>query len=110
MTCLNLWVKQTCMLSTLFPLLFIPHINKGLSQFTEGWNHHPIWTAHNKSPHQLFTAGTLFLQTQGWLLYNNDVEDTYGVDEDGPIPELSNDGVAIPEIPLHLSSETFTRL
>ncbi len=42
--------------------VFIPRINRALSEFTNGWNNHPIRTAHYKSPHQLFTAGALLLQ------------------------------------------------
>lgn len=45
-----------------FHFIFIPCINKALSHFMHGWNHHPIRTASNKSPHQLFTAGMLILR------------------------------------------------
>ena len=42
--------------------VFIPCINRALSEFMRGWNHHSICSAHYKSPHQLFTAGALLLQ------------------------------------------------
>ena len=47
--------------------IFIPRINKALNLFMRGWNRHSIWTAHNKSPHQLFTAGMLLLR-HSWLI------------------------------------------
>lgn len=47
--------------------IFTPRINRALAKFTHGWNHHPIHTAHNKSPHQLFTAGMLLLRHSGLI-------------------------------------------
>ena len=42
--------------------VFIPRINRALAEFVKALNHHPIRTAHSKSPHQLFTAGAILLQ------------------------------------------------
>ena len=42
--------------------VFIPRINRGLKDFVNGWNNHPVSTASHKSPQQLFTAGCLLLQ------------------------------------------------
>ena len=41
---------------------YLESINQSLSTFMQEWNHHPIRTAHNHSPHQLFSAGALLLQ------------------------------------------------
>lgn len=62
--------------------IFIPRINQALSNLVKGWNHHPIRTAHNKSPHQLFTAGALLLQHSGLtaLDFFETVDDSYGID------------------------------
>ena len=37
--------------------VFLPRINRSLTQFTEMWNRHKLRTAHNKSPIQLFISG-----------------------------------------------------
>lgn len=41
---------------------YIPRINASLKLSVDSWNNHPIRTAHNKSPQQLFTAGAILLQ------------------------------------------------
>ena len=91
--------------------IFIPRINQALSNFVKGWNHHPIRTAHNKSPHQLFTAGALLLQHSGLtaLDFFETVDDSYGIDVEGPIP-LDEDDVVVPEVSFHLNGEDFVRL
>ena len=91
--------------------VFIPRINKALSEFVKGWNHHPIQTAHNKSPHQLFTAGALLLQHSGLtaLDFFHTVDDTYGIDVDGPVPSDGGD-VVVPEVSFHLNREDLVGL
>ena len=93
--------------------IFIPRINKALSLFMHGWNHHPIRTAHNKSPHQLFTAGMLILRHSQLIALDffDHVDSTYGIDEDGPVPtEDDNSVVQIPECSYILSDSDFTLL
>lgn len=79
--------------------VFIPHINCAVVHFMDGWNHHPIRTAQNKSPYQLFIAGMLLLQNSGLtaLDFFDRVNSSYGVDEDGPIPSEENNTIVIPE-------------
>lgn len=75
-------------------------INKALTHFMHGWNHHPIRTASNKSPHQLFTAGMLILRHSQLVALDffDHVDSTYyGIDEDGPVPTKDNSVVQIPE-------------
>ena len=38
---------------------FLPRINKSLSSFVESWNNHPLTTAHNLTPNQLFVQGAI---------------------------------------------------
>lgn len=95
--------------------VFIPRINHALSEFMQGWNHHPIRTAHNKSPQQLFTAGALLLQHSGLttLDFFDTVDDTFGIDEEGPVPVLESEAevaVTVPEISVHIDEEDFVRL
>ena len=37
--------------------VFVPRINVSLSQFVSTWNYHPLRSASNKSPYQLWTVG-----------------------------------------------------
>lgn len=37
--------------------VFLPHINKSLSEFQESWNNHTLSTEGNKTPYQLFYEG-----------------------------------------------------
>ena len=52
------------------------------------WNDHPLRTACHKSPLPLFTAGVLLLQNSGLeaMDFFQAVDETYGIDTDGPIP------------------------
>lgn len=63
----------------------MPRIRHTLEDFCDGWNNHGIRTEHNKSPIQLFTAGSLELQHSGLagLDFFEDVDDLYGIDEQG---------------------------
>ena len=92
--------------------VFLPRINQSLSAFMEGWNNHPIRTAHHHSPHQLFTAGALLLrhsQLPG-LDFFETVDDTFGLDPDAP-PTVDADGtVVVPDIDRHLNEDRLTRL
>jgi len=45
--------------------VYMPQINSAIEHFKQGWNHHPIRTAHNRSPYQLFTSAALHLQQSG---------------------------------------------
>ena len=78
-----------------------------------GWNHHPIKTAHNKSPRQLFTAGMLILRHSQLIAIDffDPVDSAYGIDEDGPLPtEDDNCVVQMPECSYVLSDSDFTLL
>lgn len=39
--------------------VFLPRINKDLKEFVECWNNHPLTTANNLTPNQLFIQGAL---------------------------------------------------
>ena len=67
--------------------VFLPRINNSLTQFVNSWNHHPIRTAHNKSPQQLFSSGLLLLRNSGLTALDlfEDVDSAYGIDYNAPI-------------------------
>lgn len=90
---------------------FIPRINKALSEFRHGWNHHPLRTSHHKSPHQLFTAGALLLQHSGLqaLDFSEHVDEAYGIDTDGPVP-TPDTSIAIPETEVHVGENDLIQL
>lgn len=90
--------------------VFIPRINRSLEHFVAGWNHHPIRTAHSRSPHQLFTSGMLSLQNSGLVamdFFDHVNVEEYGVDEENaPVPSEENDTVDIPESSYSLNDES----
>lgn len=102
--------------------IYIPKINKSLSEFKEQFNHHPLRTAGNKSPYQLFIEGMIAnsssTHTAVSNFFNSAVNigdiDVYGVDEDGPTPSPMEDGGVIVNSPsIHLQAEQelqFSRL
>lgn len=86
--------------------VFMPRVNRSLVEFWDGWNHHPVRTEKNRSPLAIWTEG----------FYNHTGADTdildmtesdinlYGVDFDGPTPELqTNNNIKVPEIDINLS-------
>ncbi len=93
--------------------VYLPRINRALTQFKEGWNHHHIRTAHNQTPYQLFIAGVLQLQRSGFqaMDFFGQVDDHYGVEEIGLVPsDDSTSEVSIPENRIHLTEDQYTRL
>lgn len=93
--------------------VFLPRINRSLHSFQEGWNHHSIRTAHNRTPYQLFTFGCLQLQHSGLVAMDffDQVTDDYGIIENGlATQEDSNEGVSIPRSNVELSEEQFEQL
>ena len=92
--------------------VYVPRINKALMHFKDGWNHHPIRTARNKSPHQLFTAGMLLLQNSGLtaLDFFDRVDADYGIDDDASVPSEDTNAVQIPESTYILNDESFELL
>lgn len=39
--------------------VFLPRLHKDLQTFAEGWNHHPLRTEGNMTPHQLWEVGLM---------------------------------------------------
>jgi len=88
--------------------IYIPRVNKSLSEFADGWNHHPLRTEKNRSPLAIWTEG--FYNFTGAsngpnLLDMTEADSSlYGIDYNGPTPELqTNNNVQIPEIELNLT-------
>lgn len=86
--------------------VYLPRISSSLKEFTNSWNNHPMRTANHKSPLQLFTAGLLLLQNSNLsaLDFFEDIDESYGIDPQGPISVASDrSGIEIPQSTLHFS-------
>ncbi len=91
---LNLWALQ---------YVYLPRINRSLTEFIHSWNNHSIRTASHKTPQQLYTADRLLLQNSDMeaLDYIEAVDSNYGI---GPgIVATSDEGVVVPENPIKFS-------
>ncbi len=66
-------------------------VGSSITEFVAAWNNHSIRTAHHHSPQQLFTSGVLLLQHSNSeaLDFAEDVDDSYGDNEDELIPDDS---------------------
>ncbi len=69
-------------------------------------------TAHNKSPHQLFTAGLLLLQHSQLtaLDFFEDVDSAYGIDDEGPEPVDEEGTVVVPDLNFRLTPTNLRHL
>ncbi|XP_019614584.1 PREDICTED: uncharacterized protein LOC109462473 [Branchiostoma belcheri] len=90
--------------------VFCPRINKTVEAFVDGFNAHKVRTAHNLSPLQMWVEGTLRLWNSGRSAIRSILQEpvdaqTYGIDWEGPVPELQDN--AIIDVPqgLHVSEE-----
>ena len=66
---------------------------------------------YRASPHQLFVAGTLRLCNSGLIAVDflDDVNEDYGLDEDGPTSE-SDGGVELPDVRFSLTVQHMSML
>ena len=71
--------------------IYLPRINRALNVFREGWNHHRIRTAHNRSPHQLFISA---------------VDNTYRIDFSDALSLPEENAVVLPQSQLVIPDAT----
>ena len=92
--------------------VYVPRINQVLDVVREGWNHHGVRTVHNLSPYQMFAAGALQLRFSGLSAVDffDNVDATYGVDEDETIAVNEDAGVSIPESRITMPRTDFQSL
>ena len=94
--------------------VFLPRINRALDIFTVQWNNHPMRTEGNRSPLQIWTAG-FYEFAESTYQAVRDVLDVhqvnfneYGVDDDGPTPDVqTNNNVIVPRSLIDLSPNEF---
>lgn len=82
--------------------MFVHLINVDLQRLKDGWDCHPIRTASNHTPNQLWLLGKIDYQPGNG---DFDVDNSYGVDFDGPVTLPSGTGVEIPDIQEFLNEE-----
>ena len=87
-------------------------MNHALTAFKEGWNCHGIRTEHDQSPNQLFVAGALRLQLSGLtaLDFFENVDDYYGIEEEGLAVDEESGEVTVPECRFGLTDEHLQQL
>ena len=94
--------------------VFQPRIAKTLDEFLDGWNNHGVRTAGSKSPYQLFTEGAIQLRHSGQagLDFFDEVDDSYGVEEQGFGVDSNEDyeRVEVPQSGFLLRDDHFLRL
>jgi hypothetical protein len=97
--------------------IYLPRISRSIEEFTLAWNNHPVRTENCRSPIQIWVDG--FYQHASscqravqTALNQNDIDfEQYGIDDDGPLPELqTNNHVAIPRSTVQLADEEHTIL
>lgn len=98
--------------------VYLPRINRALEEFAEDWNNHPLSTEANCSPLSIWHSGvTSLINTQYSAIANiigaNGNWEEFGIDDDGPVPNHSDDhtnNVQVPEFELNLTDEQWLHL
>ena len=92
--------------------IYIPRVKRALDYFTLQWNNHPMSTQGNKSPLQSWTAGFYEFAESNYTVVRDvlDVDtinfDHYGIDDDGPRPQIeTSNNVVVPRSTIQLSME-----
>ena len=81
-------------------LVYIPRINRALSELMEAFNHHAGRTERNWTPYQMWVNGMMHVDnplSQGELDENPDDIEFYGYDPDGPSTHEESSNVVIVE-------------
>lgn len=97
--------------------IYKPRINAHLKNFTGSWNNHPIRTAGNRTPTQLWTSG-LLQAARSSDYAARELQDQlsqdwsqYGIDWEGPLAQgNSNEELVVPDIANPLSNRDFDDL
>ena len=93
--------------------IYMPRINNALSLFVDQWNNHPIRTAANHSPLQLWTKSFYEIVSCGGTYADRLLEEPVNssIEDEGPIPEIqTSNNVIIPRSTLDLNEEQITML
>ena len=89
--------------------VYLPRINKALDEMSNVWAFHPLSSAQNRSPNQLWHLGfarfySLNPETEDQAMVGNWNE--YGLDENAPLPNVNSDNnIQVPESRIPLTEE-----
>lgn len=91
-------------------LVYLDLINQALDEFTAEWNNHPVTTEANFSPQQLWVSGMVTLQHSNYTAVQDVLGatgdySTYGIDEEGPVPQAEEYSVRVQQSALNLSAD-----
>lgn len=80
--------------------IYMKRINSSLNHFVEGWNQHPLRSANNRSPYNLWITGVIEMRNSEHAGISGIMDDldlqNYGIDPDGPVPEEESYQVNVP--------------
>ncbi len=93
--------------------VFLPRINKCLSEFAAGWNSHPMRNERNWSPKKIWLNGVIDPTNASHTAIRDitdptpDIPEEFGIDPEGPLPlNPDEDGeVVVPDIVAPLSGQ-----
>eukprot|EP00794_Sanderia_malayensis_P014537 gene14537-16040_t len=86
--------------------VYLPRINNALKELVSLWNWHPLSSANNRSPEQLWSSGNHEYNVER----DREGRDysLYGVDEEAPTPAIDSDNdVVVPETNVLLTDEQY---
>lgn len=89
--------------------VFMPRVQRAATEFTNQWNHHGLSTQGGQTPLQLWNTGIINRIGQGYIAVDAifNTNNSYGEDEEGPLPELqTNNNVVIPDINVNINETT----
>ena len=83
--------------------VYAPRIERAIAEFVQQWNYHGLRTMNGKSPLALWNTGII---ANPYELAALDDENGYGIDVEGPLPELQTDNnVQVPECLVQLTED-----
>ena len=110
-------MESTALLDPLDPVhlyalhfVFLPRINKALSDFIKGWNQHTLSKTGGQSPLKLYTKEMVRLRQSNLPAFDyfDSVSDYYGSEDDDDIDvavSLGNNALDIPPVDINLGEE-----
>ena len=90
--------------------VFLPRINKVLSDFIKGWNQHTLSKTGGQSPLKLYTKEMVRLRQSNLPVFDyfDSVSDYYGSEDDDDIDvavSLGNNALDLPPVDINLGEE-----
>ena len=99
-------------------MVYLPRLNIDLKDWREVWNHHPIRTERNRSPHQIWSADFIINSQSTYSSIRNNLDTTKAdreqqineYREENGLPEPSDIRIVISRLPEPLSEPLMNEL